>query len=59
VLSSQAMRDEEVEDLAGLESSVAQKDDAVEAGAEEQTLFKEGDAEGPAATSASVRVERM
>jgi hypothetical protein len=29
------MRDEEVEDLAGLESSVARKDAAVEAGAEE------------------------
>jgi hypothetical protein len=29
------MRDEEVEDLAGLESSAAQKDAEVEAGAEE------------------------
>lgn len=59
MLSSQAMRDEEVEYLAGLESSVAQKDAAVEVGAEEQSLFKEGGAEGLAATGASARVERM
>jgi hypothetical protein len=59
VLSSQAMRDEEVEDLADLESSVAWKDAAVESGAEEQSLLQEGGAEGPAAASASEQVERM
>jgi hypothetical protein len=53
VLTSQAMRDDEVEDLAGLESSVAQKDAAVEAGAEEQYLLQEGGVEGPAVASAS------
>jgi hypothetical protein len=35
VLSSQAMRDEEVEDLADPESSTIQKDAEVEAGVEE------------------------
>ena len=59
MLSSQAMRDEEVEDLAGLESSVARKDAAVEAGAEEQSLLQEGGAEGPAAAGASTQVEKM
>jgi hypothetical protein len=53
------MRDEEVEDLADLESSVAWKDAAVESGAEEQSLLQEGGAEGPAAASASEQVERM
>ena len=42
-----------MEDLAGLESSVAQKDAAVEAGAEEQYLLQEGGVEGPAVASAS------
>jgi hypothetical protein len=40
-MSSQAMRDEEVEDLVGLESSMAQKDTEVETGAEEQSSLKE------------------
>jgi hypothetical protein len=53
VLSSQAMRDEEVEDLAGLESSVAQKDAEVEAGVEEQSLPKEAGAKCPATSSTS------
>jgi hypothetical protein len=56
VLSSQAMRDEEVEDLAGLESSVAQKDANMETGAEEQSSLKEGDTEGPATVGTSARV---
>ena len=47
------MRDEEVEDLAGLETLVARKDAKVETGAEEQSSLKEGDAEGPAAADAS------
>jgi hypothetical protein len=41
VLSSQAMRDEEVEDLTSLESLVAWKDAAVEVGAEEKSLLQE------------------
>jgi hypothetical protein len=56
VLSSQAMRDEEVEDLAGLESSVARKDADLETGAEEQSSLKEGDAEGPATAGTSAWV---
>ena len=59
MLSSQAMRDEEVEDLAGLEGSTARKDDAVEAGAEEQSLLQGGGAEGPTAADASQQVARM
>jgi hypothetical protein len=50
------MKDEEVEDLAGLESSVAQKDAEVEAGVEDQSLLKEGGAEGPAAAGTSAQV---
>jgi hypothetical protein len=46
------MREEEVEDLAGLECSVAQKDAAVKAGVEEQSLLQEGGAEGPTAVGA-------
>jgi hypothetical protein len=38
------MRDEEVEDLTGLESSVTRKDVEVEMGAEEQSSNKEGGA---------------
>jgi hypothetical protein len=38
------MRDEEVEDLIGLESSVARKDAEVETGAKEQSSNKEGGA---------------
>jgi hypothetical protein len=56
VLSSQVMRDEEVEDLAGLESSMAQKDTKVEAGVEEQSSPKEGDAKGPAVAGTSAQV---
>jgi hypothetical protein len=48
-----------VEDLADLESSVAQKDAAVEAGAEEQSLLQGGSAEGPTAADASQQVARM
>jgi hypothetical protein len=58
-MSSQAMREEEVEDLAGLEGSAARKDDAVEAGAEEQSLLQGGGAEGPAVADASEEVARM
>jgi hypothetical protein len=42
-----------------LESSPAQKDAAVEAGVEEQSLLQGGDAEGPAAADASEQVARM
>jgi hypothetical protein len=56
VLSSQVMRDEEVEDLAGLERSVARKDAAVETGAEEQSSLKEGGAEGPTASRTFTQV---
>jgi hypothetical protein len=59
VLSSHAMREEEVEDLANLESSMAHKDVAVEAGAEGQSLLQGGSVEGPAAADASERVARM
>jgi hypothetical protein len=45
VPSSQEMRDEEVKDLAGLESSVARKDAEVEVGAEEQSSLIKGSAE--------------
>ena len=55
MLSSQTMRDEEVEDLAGLESSVARKDTDVE-GVEEQSSLKEDDAKGPTAAGTSARV---
>jgi hypothetical protein len=54
VLSSQAMNEEYVEDLANRESSVTRKDAAVEAGAEEQSLLQGGGAEGPAMADASV-----
>jgi hypothetical protein len=40
-----------VEDLAGLECSVARKDAAVKAGVE-QSLLQEGGAEGPTAVGA-------
>jgi hypothetical protein len=56
MLSSQTMRDEEVEDLASLESSMARKDDEVEISAEEQSSLKEGDAEDPTAMGTSVQV---
>jgi hypothetical protein len=55
-MSLQAMMDEEVEDLAGLESSVAQKDAKVEMGAEEQSSLKDGSAEGPSAAGTSAQV---
>jgi hypothetical protein len=50
------MRDEEVEDLTGLESSVARKDAEVEARAEEQSLLKKGGAEDPVAAGTSALV---
>jgi hypothetical protein len=53
VLYSQAMRDEEMEDLAGLESSMARKDAELETGAEEQSSLKEGGTKGPAAAGTS------
>jgi hypothetical protein len=59
MLSLQAMWDEEVEDLVGLESSVAWKDVVMETGAEEQSSLKEGGAEGPAAAGTSAQVERI
>jgi hypothetical protein len=48
-----------MEDLAGLESSVARKDVAVEARAEEQSLLQEGGTEGPTVGGTSAQVERM
>jgi hypothetical protein len=59
VLSSQVMNEEDVEDLAGLESSVTQRDASTEAGAEEQTTLPGGVAEGPATAETSTLVERM
>ena len=59
VLSSQAMNKEDVEDLTGLESSVARKDASAEARAEEQDVFQGGGAEGPATVDASVQVARV
>jgi hypothetical protein len=58
VLSLQAMN-EEVEDLARLESSMARKDAAVDAGAEEQSLLQGGGAEGPAAVDALEHIARV
>jgi hypothetical protein len=55
VLSLKAMR-YEVEDLAGLESSVARKDADVETRVEEQSSLKEGNTEGPAAAGTSAWV---
>ena len=43
------MRDEEVEDLASLESSVARNDAKVEEGAEEQSSLTKVDADDPGA----------
>ena len=56
MLSSQAMRYKDVEDLTGLESSVARKDAKVEAGAEEQSSLKKGAAEDPTASETSAQV---
>jgi hypothetical protein len=61
MLPSQAMRNEEVKDLAGLESSMAQQDADTEVGAKEQSSlvkFKYSDprALGTAQPSASVQV---
>ena len=45
-----------MEDLVGLESSVAQKDAEVQAGVEDQFLLKEGGAEVLAAAGTSAQV---
>jgi hypothetical protein len=58
VLSSQAIN-EDVEDLASLDSLVTQRDASAEAGAEEQTILQGGVGEGPATVDASVQVERV
>jgi hypothetical protein len=50
------MTDEEVEDLVGLESSVARKDAEVEARVEEQSSLKKGGVENPAAVGTSAQV---
>jgi hypothetical protein len=50
---------EDVEDIANLESSVTWKDAEAEAGAEEQTLLQGGGAEGPATTDASAQFARV
>jgi hypothetical protein len=53
------MNKEYVEDLAGLECSVARKDASAEARAEEQAMFQGGGAEGPATADASALVARV
>jgi hypothetical protein len=53
------MNKEDVEDLAGLESSVTRRDASVEARAKEQTTLPGGAAEGPVTTETSAQVERM
>jgi hypothetical protein len=55
-MSLQTTRDKEVEDLAGLESSVARKDVEVEAGAEEQSSLAKVDVEDPTAVGTSTHV---
>jgi hypothetical protein len=50
------VRDEEVEDLTGLESSVAWNDAEVEMGAEEQSSLKDSDTEGPVAVGTFAQV---
>jgi hypothetical protein len=59
VLPSQAMNEEDVEDLVGLDSSVTRKDALAEAGAEEQPMLRGGVVEGVATTDASAQVERV
>jgi hypothetical protein len=59
VLSLQAVNEEDVEDLAGLESSMTRKDAAVEAGVEKQTLVQGGGAEGPTTVDTSAQVARV
>jgi hypothetical protein len=59
MLPSQAMRNEEVKDLAGLESSMAQQDADTEVGAKEQSSlvkvgYSDSGALGTTQSSASV-----
>jgi hypothetical protein len=53
MLSSHAMRDEEVEDLAGLESLVATQDASTEEGIEEQSSLARVGGTDPGATRTS------
>jgi hypothetical protein len=53
------MNEEDVEDLAGLDSSVTRRNASAEVGAEEQTMLHGGDAEGLATVDASTQVERV
>ena len=50
------MRDEEVEDLTGLESSTSRKDAEVEARVEEQSLLKKSVVDDPAVAGTSTQV---
>jgi hypothetical protein len=53
------MNKEDVEDLAGLDSSETRRDASAEAGAEEQTMLQGGITEGPATADASAQIERV
>jgi hypothetical protein len=53
MLPSQAMRDEEVEDLTGLESSVARQDVDAEVGTEEQSSLARVGSSDPGAAGTS------
>lgn len=53
------MNEEDVEDLAGLDSSETQRDAWAEAGAEEQAVLQGGVAENPATGDTVAQVERV
>ena len=53
------MMNEEVDDLAGLESSMTRKGGAEEAGVEGHLAPQDGSGEDPAAASAPAQVEEM
>jgi hypothetical protein len=53
------MNEEDVEDLASLDSSETRRDALAEAGAEEQAVLQGGVAEGPMAADALAQVERV
>jgi hypothetical protein len=53
------MNEEDVDDLAGLESLVTRTGGSAEAGAEGQTTLPRGTIEGPAVAAASAQVEGM
>jgi hypothetical protein len=59
LLASQMMNEEEVDDLAGLESSMTRMGGAEEARVEGHSAPQDGSSEDPAAVSAPVQVEAM